>query len=120
MSRIHRSLRPFIIPVINEMMTILQSYGLLRLCNPVIGCVNLPDSLTHTCNLLDMSFPACYQQITLGQLLHRPGQESIPMVNLFAIAIILMDTAQSHIRNQQRSPGCQSGITELSMNRSFF
>ena len=118
--RVHRRLAPLVIPVINDMVPILQTDSFLWLGHTKIRRIHFPYSLAQACYLLYMSLTTCDKQISLRQLLNTPWKESVPTINLLAIAIILMYTTQSHVGNEQRASTGESCITELSVNRSLF
>ena len=102
------------------MVPIFQTDSFLWLGYTKIRRIHFPDSLTHTGYLFYMPLATRDKQISLRQLLNTPWKESVPTINLLAIAIILMYTTQSHVGNEQRASTGESCITELSVNRSLF
>ena len=112
---IHGLLVPLIVPVVDDVPSVLQTNGLLRLCHSEVSRVHLPHGLSLAIDFLDMSLASGDEEVAFRQFLYRPGQETIPAIHLLSRAVEFVNAAQRHVGYEQSSARCETSIAELSV-----
>ena len=119
MERVHRCLVPFVIPVVDDMSSVLQTYRLLRLGDSIVGGIELPDGLSLSVDFLNLALSSRDEQGAFRHFLHRPGEKSGPAVHLLALTRELMNAAHRHVGYEKRASGGKACVSELSVYGPF-
>ena len=120
MDRVHRLFVPFVVPVVHEVVAVLQTHRLLGLRHTVVRRIHLPHRLSLAVDFLYQTLTPRDEQISrLGHLLHRPRQHARPSIDLLAVSCKLVNTTHRHVRYQVSASARQAGIAKLSVYRTL-